>query len=90
MGINRVQQAVEEYERVAKKAAQVYEDALQVYKDALRKAEADLKFAMSSNEPEPPVQNTVTMNKDDFDNLQNQLKVVSEFIKNNPNLNVNG
>lgn len=81
MAINRVQQAVEEYERVAREAAKTYEETL-------RKAELDLRAAMSSADaPEPPSEaGTVTMSRDDFEQLQDQLKKVSEFVKAHPEL----
>lgn len=80
MAINRVQQAIEEYTRVVKNAASEYEDAL-------RKAELDLRSIMNSSEtPEPPVDDKVTMSKGDYDLMQDQLAKVAEFIKKHPEI----
>lgn len=79
MAINRVQEAVEHYQRVVKQAATQYEDAL-------RKAELDMRSAMAQDAPEPPDSDTVTVEKATWDKLQEQLNIVQDFIKKNPNL----
>ena len=79
MGINRVKQAVEEYEQVVQEAARVYEKTL-------REAESSLRVAMSSTDPEPPAEDNVTMSRGDYENLQEQLLKVADFIKANPEL----
>lgn len=79
MGTNQVRQAVEEYERVVKEAARVYENAL-------REAESALRVSMSSTKPEPPADESVTMSRGDYENLQAQLAKVADFIKAHPEL----
>lgn len=79
MGTNRVRQAVEDYERVVQEAARLYEKTL-------REAESALRIAMSSTDPEPPVEDNVTMSRDDYEKLQSQLSKVAAFIKAHPEL----
>lgn len=81
MAINQIQEAIEEYERVARSATQQYEQLL-------KKAELDLRSSMGSGETtsEPSNTDVVTMTRQEYNQLQDQLAKVSAFIQQHPEI----
>ena len=80
MATNQVQEAVEAYERVVKKAANDYEDIL-------RKAELDLKAAIGPSELSgPPDGDYVKIARPEYEKLQVQLDHLEKVIKAHPDI----
>ncbi len=80
MAINQVQEAIEEYERVVKAGTVQYEQLL-------RKAELDLRAAMGSDEiASEPSSDVVTMTRQEYTQLQEQLAKVSAFVQKHPGI----
>ena len=80
MGVNQIQEAVKAYEQMVNAAVAECDKVM-------RKAESDLRAALSlTTASEPPSGDVVTMKREDYVALQSQLKKVSDFIKAHPEL----